>query len=81
MSNLWEDFWGAVVGVVVGAVAWMVARIVQMDARFKELHSANELLKAEIKHRDELRDADRADIADVKKDVREIRNALLGQGR
>lgn len=79
MTRLWEDFWGAVIGVVVSAIGWLVVRIVQMDARFKELHAANELLTAEIKHRDALREADRADIADVKKDVREIRNALLGK--
>lgn len=74
MSNLWDDFWGAVVVSVVGAVSWLVRRVITNQKQI-------ELLKAEIKHRDQLRDADRADIADVKKDVREIRNALLGQGR
>lgn len=72
MSKLWDDFWGAVIGVVVGAVAWLVRRVITNQKQI-------ELLQAEIKHRDSLREADRSDIADVKKDVREIRNALLGK--
>lgn len=51
-----------------------------MDARFKELQANNEMLAAEIKHRDMLREADRADMADVKQDVRDIKNVLLGKG-
>lgn len=74
MNRIWEDFWGAVIGVVVGAVAWLVRRVITNQKQI-------ELLTAEIKHRDTLREADRADIADVKKDVREIRNALLGKNR
>ena len=72
MSKLWEDFWGAVIGIVVGAVAWLVRRVITNQKQI-------ELLQSEIKHRDTLRCADRADIADVKKDVREIRNAILGK--
>ena len=81
MQRIIEDFWGAVVGILVGAIGWLVSKIVQMDARFNELHSANELLRSEIKHRDALRQQDRDDIADVKRDVREIRNAILEKNR
>lgn len=72
MSKLWDDFWGAVIGVIVAAGAWIVRRVITNQKQI-------ELLQSEIKHRDTLREADRADIADVKKDVREIRNALLGK--
>lgn len=57
---------------MVAAVAWLIRSVITNKKQI-------ELLQAEIKHRDQLRDADRADIADVKKDVREIRNALLGK--
>ena len=81
MQRIIEDFWGAVVGILVGSIGWLVSKIVQMDARFNELHSANELLRSEIKHRDELRQQDRADLADVKRDVRKLVNAILEKGR
>jgi len=81
MNQLWNDFWGAVIAAVVSAISWLIVRIIQMDARFKELHAANDLLRSEIKYRDKLREADREDLAEVKSDVREIRNAILGGNR
>lgn len=80
MSKILEDFWTGIVGTIVAAGSWLVMRVVQMDARFKELQLNNEMLAAEIKHRDTLREADRADMADVKQDVRDIKNVLLGKG-
>lgn len=67
-----EDFWGALAGVIAGAGAWLVRRVITNQRQI-------ELLKSEMRHRDSLRDADRADMSDVKRDVREIRNALLGK--
>lgn len=74
MSSVWNDFWGAVIVTVVGAASWLVRRVITNQRLI-------EMAMAEIKHRDQLREADRADIADVKKDVREIRNAIIGKGR
>lgn len=67
-----EDFWSGIVAAIIAAGSWLVRRVLTNQKQI-------ELLTAEIKHRDALREADRADIADVKNDVRDIKNVLLGK--
>ena len=83
MSKIIEDFWGAVIGVLFAAGTWLVTRIIQMDARFKELQSSHEmqmeLLKSEFRNRDDKLDDQSDRMGRVETDVREIRNAILGK--
>lgn len=67
-------FWVATSGVAaVAAGAWRVLRVVFTNQR------SIELLRAEIRHRDQLRTEDREALTGVRSDVKEIRDWILGQ--
>lgn len=73
VGKIVEDFWSGIIAAIIAAGSWLVRRVLTNQKQI-------ELLTAEIKHRDNLREADRADISDVKQDVRDIKNVLLGKG-
>lgn len=73
VGKIVEDFWSGIIAAIIAAGSWLVRRVLTNQKQI-------ELLTAEIKHRDNLREADRADISDVKQDVRDIKNVLLGRG-
>ena len=73
VGKIVEDFWSGIIAAIIAAGSWLVRRVLTNQRQI-------ELLTAEIKHRDNLREADRADISDVKQDVRDIKNVLLGKG-
>jgi hypothetical protein len=70
-STVQTSIVSTIVATVVGAVAWLIRRVLTNQRQI-------ELLEREIKHRDELRQADRAALSEVRDDVKEIRKAIMG---
>ena len=71
----------AVVAIAGGAVA-VVRKVFTNQANIKQNQLANEAkieaLKMHLESRDEMRSRDREDLQEVKKEVKEIRNIVIG---
>jgi hypothetical protein len=63
-----------IVATVAGAVVWLVRRVLTNQRQI-------ELLEREIKHRDDLRTADREALTEVRDDVKEIRKFIMGANK
>jgi cell division protein FtsL len=59
-----------VVATIAGAIVWVVRRVLTNQRQI-------ELLEREIKHRDDLRKADRGDMKELRDDVKEIRKFIM----
>lgn len=63
-------------GIIVAAVSTLVAAIGWLVRRVLTNQTQIELLQSEIRHRDEIRQADRETVQEVRSDVKELRKEI-----